>query len=160
MFTVHDTFKPKQYLAEIPSAVRVIETINLKTIILISLDGEPTAPYRLDYQTWVDLITSNQVEKIQDPFTGLPYIVSNLPDAAMKRLLMATKAANMFNEIEDALSNGAKFRNAILHISNHLKIGKKTTTRWICQTFDSETFPSPEKFSRHFEENHRPNRLS
>ncbi|GAD65002.1 MULTISPECIES: TnsA endonuclease N-terminal domain-containing protein [Pseudomonadaceae] len=27
----------------------------------------------------------------------------------------------------------------------------------LSQTFDSETFPSPEKFSRHFEENHRPN---
>jgi RHS repeat-associated protein len=142
LFTVHDTFKPRQHLAEIPRAVRVIETINLKTIILISLDGEPTAPYRLDYQTWVDLITSNQVEKIQDPFIGLPYIVSNLPDAAMKRFLMATEAANMFNEIEDALSNGTKFRNAIFQISNHLKIGKKTTTRWICQWLQAGKNPA------------------
>lgn len=142
MFTVHDTFKPRQHLAGIPRAVRVIETINLRTIILISLDGEPTAPYRLDYQTWVDLITSNQVEKIQDPFIGLPYIVSNLPDAAMKRFLMATEAANMFNEIEDALSNGTKFRNAIFQISNHLKIGKKTTTRWICQWLQAGKNPA------------------
>lgn len=124
---------PNQPLTDIQGPVRVVGTIELNKIILISLEGAPTAPFRLDYDIWVDLINSGKLEKITDPFLGLPYVVSKLPDAATKRFLAALEAAAMFNEIAGALNNGTTFRKAILKISKDLKVGQKTATRWICQ---------------------------
>lgn len=134
MFKINETFSPTIPVVEIKTAVRVLATIPFRKVILISLDNEPaTAPFRIDYDVWVELLETGQLERAVDRFILLPTQPPTLPKAAAKRLENLTQALQHFIENPEALDTSGNFRKAIIEVADRLNVSDKTAHRWICQ---------------------------
>lgn len=142
MFCIHETFKPTHPTPGVQSAVRVIGSIDFKKVVLIELDGQAATPYRIDYEEWTELISTNKIERIADPFMALPSVVSNLPKAAMARYSLVNRAVYIFGNGDNSLNTGASFQRAIREIANELNIGEKTAQRWICKWLQAGRNPA------------------
>lgn len=135
MFEVHDTFKPNTPFGKIKSPVRVIDTILFEEVVLICIDNNsdsPTAPFRIDYTIWIDLINTNEIEKIPDPYLSLPSIPPRLPNAALKRLHQLTSITARLLENPDFLHTSKKFNSQLCAAAEYLGVSDKTVKRWVC----------------------------
>lgn len=80
MFEIHDVYDVRTIIAKVTGLVRVVDTIDLRKVILIQIDmNHFKLPFSVDYGDWIDCINSGQAAKVTDPFIKLTSVPPKLP---------------------------------------------------------------------------------
>ncbi|MDB5981882.1 MAG: transposon Tn7-like transposase protein [Pseudomonas sp.] len=132
MYEIHDV-----YVAATPShvfdcPVRVLETIDLKKVILIKIKKHKTSkPFSVDYSEWIELLNSESLVKVSDPLGDLPSIPPKLPHAAEKRFKQLSDITSTLSAMPDFFTNKKAVNAKIKQIAASLDLTEKTVKVWV-----------------------------
>ena len=132
MFQIHEIYRPTRPLEKITGPVRIIDLINLTTIVLIDIDTEhEKTPFIFSYEEWVDLLSQGALEKATDPFLRLTSLPTGLPAGSAKRLQNAIEATSIISQKPGLLQTPKALSSEIKAIAQSMKLSQRTVKRWV-----------------------------
>ncbi|KPW56318.1 Transposon Tn7-like transposase protein B [Pseudomonas syringae pv. berberidis] len=132
VFEIHDVYDVRIIIAKVTGLVRVVDTIDLRKVILIQIDmNHFKLPFSVDYGDWIDCINSGQAVKVTDPFIKLTSVPPKLPKKAAERLIMIQSVAGIISKNPSCIHQRASLNAQINDISETLGLNKKTIQLWV-----------------------------
>ncbi|AMP08234.1 integrase core domain protein [Collimonas arenae] len=119
-------------MSRITGAVRVIDTVDLKKVILIGVDeNNHSAPFSFDFQEWLDLLHSDSVMKTADPYLMLSSIPKSLPIGATVRYKQVLEITSKLSMTPNLLHTRKALTTEINAIAKAMRLNSRTIKRWV-----------------------------
>lgn len=132
MFQIHEIYRPTKPLKKITGPVRIIDSIDLESVVLIDMDTEnQTVPFPFKYAEWVELLNDRSLEKAPDPFLRLTSAPIGLPDGAAKRLRDVIEATSTLSQKPALLHAPRTLAKEIKAVSQSMDLSRRTVKRWV-----------------------------
>ena len=132
MFQIHEIYRPTKPLRKITGPVRIIDSIDLESVVLIDMDAEnQTVPFPFKYTDWVDLLNDRSLEKAPDPFLRLTSAPTGLPKGVANRLKDVIKATSTLSQKPELLHAPRTLAKEIKVVAKSMNLSQRTVKRWV-----------------------------
>lgn len=132
MFQIHEIYRPTKPLSKITGPVRIIDSIDLESVVLIDMDAEnQTVPFPFKYADWVELLSDHSLERAPDPFLRLTSAPTGLPKGVANRLKDVIEATSTLSQKPALLHAPRTLAKEIKAVAKSMNLSQRTVKRWV-----------------------------
>lgn len=141
MYEIHDVFAIAIKNPYLDKQVRVLKN-SQEFVLLINMKTNcEELPFKISRSTWIELVISNCIVKIEDPYLHLSYKPTNLSPKAEIRYRKVLEIVTKISTDEQTLCDHMALHRAIEDAANSVKQKFRTVRPWVCEWLRSGRNP-------------------